>query len=425
MARVVATLLFVAACTNGADTAGSTDPGKADGDSCMPGSAGTLDSCFGFVKGPAMSQTLYVGSTVQTDDKILVYGNGHDGTRYTPFVTRYLADGKVDPAFTAQLPAPQDSAYFKPAALVVKPDGHLLMTGTYGDDYYHSLYVLGLTPDGGAETARSIQIPNATGSSGGKILLASDGGYYLAGTTECEAAFTCDTKSIFVARFDAAGKLDTTYGTNGYATVTAGPHTLFKDAVITADGVDVLGMESEPIWVGGQESSFNKVVVGALDATGHARTGFATNGVLSWSASGDEYGTLAKAFRVADDGTITVAAGLLSDELLTIGSDGAVRTTKVYSDSITDRLEPHFAADGTIFAAVADFPWRRFAHYAADGTPDAAFASTDVQVPNVPDGSAMLDTEVAEVSGAWLITAHLYLANENPDDEILLFRVWK
>ena len=37
----------------------------------------------------------------------------------------------------------------------------------------------------------------------------------------------------------------------------------------------------------------------------------------------------------------------------------------------------------------------------------------------------MLDTEIAELSGAWLVTAHLYLANENPDDEILLFRVWK
>lgn len=230
---------------------------------------------------------------------------------------------------------------------------------------------------------------------------------------------------MFVAHFDESGKLDTSYGTNGYALLTAGPHTTVRDAVLTADGIDLLGLEAEPIFVSGQESSYDRVVVGALDASGKPRAGFGTAGVFSWAASGSTYGSIGQAFHVATDGTITVAAALPTDQLLTIGTDGQLKATTEYYQDIGASLEPHFAADGSIFATVKDFPAPRFARFAADGTSDASFQSADIQVPGLPDGSAVLDTDDHETSEAWLVTAHLYLADSNPDDELLLFRVWK
>jgi hypothetical protein len=112
-------------------------------------------------------------------------------------------------------------------------------------------------------------------------------------------------------------------------------------------------------------------------------------------------------------------------KLLTIGTDGTLHGTQQYFADPSTEVFPRFARDGSIFAAVRDFPSVRFVHIAANGTADAGFQSADVQVPNLPSGSSLLDTAAIETSDAWLITESVYLANATPDNELLLFRVWK
>jgi hypothetical protein len=289
-------------------------------------------------------------------------------------------------------------------------------------------YVLQLSPSGAAVAGGlggSLPVPNNNFSVGTKIVVASGGDFYVAGTATCSVTFTCDTESMFVAHFSNTGTLDTSYGASGFALATSGQHTSLVDATLTDAGIDVLGTESEPITVQGQMSSFNTAVVGALDTTGIARAGFGSAGVFTWYDPSTGYGSIAKAFHAANTGTITVDAALTSDTLLVIGSDGQLQTAAAYQNPVTAQLAPQFASDGSIFAVVNDYPTVRFAHFAADGTLDTAFQSVDIAVPGLPTGSAILGVPVFETSESWLATADIYLANSTPDDELVLFKVWK
>ncbi|HTR51076.1 MAG TPA: hypothetical protein VMJ10_10250 [Kofleriaceae bacterium] len=427
-------VMFATACATAPTDGGSPtgDPGKADGDGCMPGAPGTLDSCLGFMSGPPVSQG-NVASIVQTDDKIVVYGTAIDASApgYHAIVVRYLATGAPDPAFQPQLPAAQGSYYFHAMAAAEAQDQSLLLTGTMGEDEFnqHTAYVLQLGADGAAVPGGlggTLPVPNDNFSAGTKIVVAPGGDFYVAGTGECSITFTCDTKDMFVAHFDAGGHLDTSYGTNGFAQLRAGQHTTLTDAVVTDAGLDLLGTESEPIWVQGQQSSFDTVVVGALDPTGMPRAGFGTAGVFTWYDSSTGFGSIGKAFHVAADGTITVDGAITSDTLLVIGTNGQLQSATPYYSSISPTIDPHFAADGSIFATVNDFPSVRFAHFSATGTLDSAFQSNDIQIPSLPPGSDILEgAPVIETSDAWLVTTSIYLASSNPDTEFVLFKVWK
>jgi hypothetical protein len=411
---------------------GTGDGGNVLGDGCMPGAPGTLDSCLGFMNGPPVIQETYAASMVQSDGKIVVYGTVTDASAPGPhgLVVRYLPTGAVDTTFQAQLPAAQGTYYFHITDVVEAADHSLLLTGDLGEDTYNmqTAYVLQLSPSGAAVAGGlggSLPVPNNNFSVGTKIVVASGGDFYVAGTATCSVTFTCDTESMFVAHFSNTGTLDTSYGASGFALATSGQHTSLVDATLTDAGIDVLGTESEPITVQGQMSSFNTAVVGALDTTGIARAGFGSAGVFTWYDPSTRYGSIAKAFHAANTGTITVDAALTSDTLLVIGSDGQLQTAAAYQNPVTAQLAPQFASDGSIFAVVNDYPTVRFAHFAADGTLDTAFQSVDIAVPGLPTGSAILGVPVFETSESWLATADIYLANSTPDDELVLFKVWK
>lgn len=411
---------------------GTVDGGNVPGDGCMPGAPGTLDSCLGFLNDPPIIQETYAASMVQSDGKIVVYGTVTDASAPGPhgLVVRYLPTGALDTTFQAQLPAAQGTYYFHIADVVEAADHSLLLTGALGEDTYgmQTAYVLQLSPSGAPVAGGlggSLPVPNNNFSTGTKIVVAPGGDFYVTGTATCSITFTCDTKSMFVAHFSKTGTLDTSYGASGFALATSGEHTSLVDTVVTDAGVDVLGTESEPITVQGEMTSFNTVVVGALDTTGMARAGFGSAGVFTWYDSSSGLGSIAKAFHVASNGTITVDAAITSDTLLVVGSDGQLQTAAAYQNPVTAQLDPQFAADGSILAVVNDFPTVRFAHFAADGTLDTAFQSADISVPGLPTGSAILSAQVFETSAFWLATANIYLANSNPDDEIVLFKIWK
>lgn len=434
-----AAVAIAPACTtSGGDPGGngSNSGGKTDGTGSACGSAGDVDTCFGtsgFARLSGISSTQYVSSALAGDGKILVFGTAVDAdsgsANVGPFLRRLLADGSPDPSFHAQLPAAQGGLTFSPAAVAVRPDGEVLVTGSWGNQYGLVPYLAYLLPDGSADPAHGaaqLDPPNASNGSGGEILVNPDNSFYVLGTSKCEIAFTCDTSSIFVARFGANGALDTTYGTSGFALASAGPHTQLTDVVRDGDGLVLLGMEVEQVFDAGQEVPFDRVALARLDASGKLQTGFGTNGAVSWYESSDQFGTGADAVRVLAGGDFQVATAGLDHRLVTFGgTDGKLGADQAFFTEQLGRLESRFASDGTIFGVVDTYPWPSYARFASDGTPDASFHGTTVTVPGLPDGAASVGAEPAEASDAWVITSTVYLPNQTPDDAIVLYRILK
>src|SRR5690348_4885202 len=188
---LAAFVALVPACVSGGsgkgDTSGSNGGGKEDGSGAACGSAGDVDTCFGtngFARLADLSSTQYVSSALAADGKILVFGTAVDATTGSanvgPFLRRLLADGSPDPSFHAQLPAAQNGLVFSPAAVAVRPDGEILVTGSWGNQYGLVPYLAYLLPDGSADPAHGaaqLDPPNASNGTGGKILVNPDNSF--------------------------------------------------------------------------------------------------------------------------------------------------------------------------------------------------------------------------------------------------------
>lgn len=452
-AHVLAALLFVAGCaTDPADPVGpagqgpdsdSGTGGKGDGagsGSACAGAPGEIDTCFGFQPIADLEQVMFDSSVVQSDGKIVVYGTAQDHSSatpyaYVPFVRRFLSDGTPDSSFAAELPAASSSSIFHPAAVKVRPDGRMIVAGSYGGSGTLQMSVQHLLASGARDPSvrsgsfwpPSSLLGYTTTAGVNKILLEQDGSYYLAGTIECIAAFTCDTRAMFVARYDAAGILDVSFGKDGFAVIKNGQHTRAIDAVRVGDATYVLGLESEPYYLGGTKTSFNRVVIGKVGAGGALDASFGTAGVFSWYASGSQLGTIPQAFQVQADGTISVATLLPTNQIVSVTSDGKTATPHVYQQDDGVRFA-RFAQDGSLFAEIDDYPIAAFGRYAQDGTADSTFTTATIDVPGVPAGTVFLSSGLAAVeqSDAWLVTGYLFMGTSStPESQLVLFRLWK
>jgi uncharacterized delta-60 repeat protein len=437
--------LFVASsllsgCT--AEPADDTGPGggKGDGSSCS-GAAGEVDTCFGFHPIADLQEVAVAEPVVQSDGKILVFGTAQDHSTATPykpvpFVRRMLATGKPDSTFTAELPFPYAQPYtgsiFQPNAIALRPDGRMIVAGSFGDSYAKQLSVQHLLPSGARDPAShsaSFWPPSSllgwtSDAVVNKVLLEQDGSYYLVGTTECIAAFTCDTRAMFVAHFDATGTLDTSYGASGYALIKSGQHTRAIDAIRVGGATYVLGVEAEPYFWSGQDTHFNHVVVGKVTASGALDASFATAGVFSWSAPGSQLGTIPQAFEVQPNGSVTIATLLPTNQLLSLTSDGKTATPHEYQHDDGVRYA-RFAHDGSLFAEVTGYPIAAFGRFALDGTNDSTFTKAVIDVPDVPTGTVFFSANAVEESDAWLVIGDLVSVNSMPESQMMLFRLWK
>lgn len=243
------------------------------------------------------------------------------------------ADGRADTGFGAAGVATVHLADGGPSvgALTVQPDGGIVLTGSVQVSIHSELLVARLRADGTLDPSFGTGgvARNALASSGnfgrgvtvlpsGKIVVAF-------------AAYGTDF-SFGIARYEANGSLDTTFGTNGFTITDIGPGT-----------DEVLAMAVQP--------DGKYVLVGSTQATG-GRTDFAvarytTAGVLdpSFGTGGIATATpaaqinVARAVAVRDDGTIVVAG---SASATTPNSD---RFT-VARFTGTGALDPSFDGDG-------------------------------------------------------------------------------
>lgn len=183
--------------------------------------SGELDTTFGDGGRvtTALSDTYDVAAAlaVQPDGKLVVAANATDALEESHVVLlRYESDGAVDAGFgdggRVTVPVPGASA----AGLVLQPDGKLVVAGT-GAGPFLSRHL----PDGtldGTFGVEGIAAPaDASGATVSALVLQPDGKLVVAGQSD-EAT----GRRLALLRFGADGALDTSFGEGGKALVAAG-----------------------------------------------------------------------------------------------------------------------------------------------------------------------------------------------------------
>lgn len=251
----------------------------------------------------------------QPDGRVIVAGEAIDsGGNYELSVARLNPDGSFDPSFgtggkvVTQLgagPTPFSSVH----ALALQPDGKIVLAGTATDSGGHyDLLVVRLNADGsfdssfgpGGKVVNQLGAgPNPTSVEGG-LALQPDGKIVVAG----EATDSAGHYELLVARLNADGSFDTSFGTGGKVLTSVAP-TTSADAYALA-----LQPDGKIIVVGqGTDSAGNyELLVARLNADGGFDSSFGTAGkvVTQLGASSSPYSN-ARGVALQPDGRIIIA----------------------------------------------------------------------------------------------------------------------
>lgn len=278
---------------------------------------GTLDTTFGTggkVQTDVGGDDWIFALALQPDGKILAAGiTGSPGSHDFALV-RYNANGSLDTAFGTGGKVKTDFSgrEDRPAAVAVQKDGKILVAGA------SSLTAAANSPQQAA-LARYTAAgkPDTTFGTGGKLLLALGGrsaatalkvlstGKILVGGGLLQAA---GGYNFLLVRLNANGSLDTTFGTNGKATTDFGGKTdgVHGMAVLT-NGQIVAGGEANATSFGSGDGAFalaRYTANGQLDAT------FGTGGKVT-TQLGDR-GSRCTSLAVQANGRIVLAGHVFS-----------------------------------------------------------------------------------------------------------------
>ncbi|GAA5234286.1 DUF4214 domain-containing protein [Verticiella sediminum] len=290
-------------------------------------SDGELDPSFGDGGKALAGTTAYseygYAMLVQPDGKIVV--TGYTGYGYNSPITavRFEADGTVDATFgTAGVASiTQVSGLFGGTGVAMDSDGNLLVAG--GRELYPSndFVVVRFKPDGTQDTAwgtwSTASVDLAGGSDEAKsVLVLPDGKILLAGTA---SAADYSTTHAAVVRLHADGTLDTSFGEQGKVLVEIGLNGDIHNMIRQPDGKLVL--------VGHSNAGGPDLVLIRLDENGELDLGFGQNGIAT-----------------LDNGNIEIGRDvvLLPDGKLVVVGYGS--NTSFYNDYLVVRLN----ADGSL-----------------------------------------------------------------------------
>ena len=341
---------------------------------------------------------------LQPDGKILVAGHGF-GENSTDFVlARYTTSGALDASFgdggvvTTDFAGSTDNAW----AVAVQPDGRIVLAGhAYtGDSYdlalarYDASGALDLSFGDGGRTTTDF---------GGQTYLAfdmtlqEDGRIVVAGRTE-DTSFMSD---FALARYSASGALDTAFGTGGLVTTNFAGRDGATDVAVQPDG---------RIVVAGWGTDGNDFALARYDASGALDLSFGDSGrvVTDFAGSSDE----ALAMTLQPDGRIVAggyafsASGSLDFALARYTASGALDTsfgdgglaTTDFGDGTDWVLSLEAQPDGRIVAAGRAFTGGSddiaLARYEGGGTDDGPDAGS------CAPGTALATLDASDVQAA-------------------------
>lgn len=214
------------------------------------------------------------GVVAQPDGKILMTGIRGSG-RF--MVVRFNADGSPDTDF-GNLPSAHytylgGAGLTSPGHVVVLPDGKILMSGDAQVNGEQSIFLLRLSADGDPDPTFGTDgvvghTFNSYGPNGSGLVLLPGGKVVLTGIVPNDQG----VGDVLLARFDADGQLDGSFGTNGY--------TLVGFDSTSTSGYD-LAMLADSSWiVAGRSSPSIGCELYHFTADGQWNSGFGTDGRL-------------------------------------------------------------------------------------------------------------------------------------------------
>jgi uncharacterized delta-60 repeat protein len=286
------------------------------------GDPSELDPSFG--DGGRVTSTVASSAaavTVQPDGRIVVAA----GT----LVLRYDAAGALDPSFgaggVASLPAGVGAG-----SLALQSDGKIVAAGTADERFG----VLRLASDGtldatfgvGGVVATELVDPDPEFAGAHAVALLPDGRIVVGGSSGT---------MLVVARYDATGALDPSFGTAGIATLTDQRDT--SALAVQADGKIVAAATSG-------------FVVARFDADGTLDDGFGEGGLVTLSL-GPLGGGIVNDLTLDGAGRI-VAAGSVTVSLFPVGGSSNFHIVRLTPDGALDTT---FGEDGVVFAGLGRF----------------------------------------------------------------------
>lgn len=265
-----------------------------------------LDASFG-VSGRATTALAGVATSVvlQPDGKLVAAGFLSNGPSSSHFVlVRYGTEGLLDPSFgtggvvTTTFPGSDSSIAL---AVALQPDGKLLAAGAVTSGALSDFGLARYDADGALDPSFGsgglVTTDFASGSDQARhLVVQSDGRIVAAGFARTGTAF--GPGDFALARYAADGTLDASFGTGGRVTTSFGGDAAAFALVLQPDGKLVAAGEA-----------VDDFALARYDANGGLDPGFGSGGTVTTAFPGATPGSTAEALVLQPDGKL-VAAGL-------------------------------------------------------------------------------------------------------------------
>jgi uncharacterized delta-60 repeat protein len=353
--------------------------------SLATGAAGDLDPSFGNggkVVTDLGANERALATAIQSDGKIVVAGQDIDGRAYRDFlVVRYGADGSLDPSFGAGGHVRTDFEGSDWAeGVLIQPDGKIVAAGYAGGRFGVARYNADGSLDGSFGEGGKVRTAVGPGgaSSAAAVALQADGKIVVAG----EASITSDDSDFALVRYNPDGGLDGGFGAGGKVVTAFTPALDFAFGVaVDADGKITAG------GVAGRTSpSFGDAALARYNPDGSLDTSFGAMGKVTAPDSGFVQG-----FALQPDGKIVLSGHALIRYMRNgsidtgFGADGRLALTNVVARAVAVQADGKIVAAGETFGPNYDFAVLRFK---PNGDPDESFAA----------GAGMTTTDIGSSS---------------------------
>ena len=305
-------------------------------------SSGSPDPSFGsggrVITGLGSGEDIAAALLIQPDGKILVSGSTYrDATGYDFALIRYNADGTRDAGFgTGGVVTTNITRDDWAASLALQADGKIVVAG-YTDNFrdYNAVFSLvRYHPNGAIDTGFGVDGKVTTDIGAGPENISS---VLIQQDQKIIAVGTLDGRYFALARYDASGALDPTFGTGGIATTPIGmlynAYDQARSAALQPDGKIVVAGFA---WY--KPASYqtnNDVVVARFNPNGTLDAGFGNGG---------------RVFTDIEGGTDEMASGvaLQGDKIIVAGS--IYRSSALTRRSQFDFLLLRYLSDGGLDA---------------------------------------------------------------------------
>ncbi len=256
---------------------------------------------------PGYYQTGAAKVLVQPDGKILVAGSARSVSDSYPALYRYNADGTPDATFNqsgfAVLTIPGGTGQLYSAAL--QPDGKIVATGTARIGGNYQVLVARLNADGtmdatfGGGSGVTLADPSPVDDNGFAVAVQADGKIVVGGSTQVQAGQ--NTTRMLALRFSADGALDTTFNGIGIVKIQFGSSDPSAHSVmIQGDGKILLAGTSSTT-----SGNFG-FALARLNANGSADTTFGTSGLVQTSPANMQFEGIRDAVLLPDGKILAV-----------------------------------------------------------------------------------------------------------------------